>query len=707
MNTRFRYLYSSLGVVASVCAHNLCANIALLLVFFVIPFASFALQSSSTQASAQVGSAVSTIASDKHQRIIDSLSKRIKTHSQDDSVKIALTLELSQEYIGIDAEKAMRVAEEALEMAKNQGLKRSLARSKNAVGVAARIQGLYAVAASLHFDALEISKQMQDEEGIARALHNIGRVYEVQRENGKALEYLRQALVKREELVNLRDIAETMHYMGNCFGNQREFDSAMKYYSRAMLIRREVFDARGIGVLHNNIGWIFRLQQRYDTALTLFQRAFSIFDSLDDTRGKALALDNIGVVYFQQQKYPESIQTLEQALRFAEIAHDRREVNDLYAALANSNEAAGQFREANSFRRLRDALKDSLFNERSAKLVAELNSRYEDEKREQQIKILTMDAEQIKLQRYLWLVMALLGLGAIGFLLYNNRLKARSNERLRQKSAEVAQHAKEVEAINAKMMDVNHELAAAYEEADTLNEHLTNTLQALEFEKANADSLLLNILPAAIAERLKNGELTFAQRYSATTILFADLVGFTQLAASMAPEELVQILSEVFVMFDNVLERNGCEKIKTIGDCYMMASGLPNERPDHAIVAARTAFELLLELNKFNEMFRTDLRLRIGMHTGPVVAGVIGRKKFAFDIWGDTVNIASRMESHGEPNKIHCTEDVYALLNEQFIFEERGQVEIKGRGKMNTYFMIGETKNHTSAELVSPLSIEL
>jgi adenylate cyclase len=640
------------------------------------------------------------------QTLLDSLSKRLNTLSESDSARIPLLIKLSSESNSFDAALGMKYGEKALELAKKLGSPTNIALSKNAVGVSARIQGLYAVAATLHFDALTLSKAQNDEEAIARALHNIGRVYEAQRENDKALEYLRPALQTRENLANLRDIAETMHYMGNCFGNKRQFDSAMKYYARTLLIRQEIYEARGIAVITNNIGWILRLQQRYDTALTLFRQAYAMFDSLEDNRGKALALDNIGVVYFQQKNYTTSIQTLEQALKYAEIAHDRREVNDLYAALANSYEANGTFREANEYRRLRDALKDSLFNERSAKLVAEMSSRYEDEKREQELKILKLDAEQSSLQRTLWAVLALLGVAMIGFLWYNNRAKARANAELQQKQASIEAHSSKVEAMNMKMLDINHELSAAYEQADTLNNHLTDTLQALQFEKANSDGLLLNILPAAIAERLKKGEHSFAQRYSGTTILFADLVGFTQLAASMAPEELVQILSEVFLMFDTVLENNGCEKIKTIGDCYMMASGLPVERPDHAVVAARTAFELLIELNKFNEMFRTELRLRIGMHTGPVVAGVIGKKKFAFDIWGDTVNIASRMESHGEADKIHCTEDVYAALQDKFLFEERGAIEIKGRGSMRTYFLIGEGKDEDERSL-EPMSIEL
>jgi class 3 adenylate cyclase len=138
------------------------------------------------------------------------------------------------------------------------------------------------------------------------------------------------------------------------------------------------------------------------------------------------------------------------------------------------------------------------------------------------------------------------------------------------------------------------------------------------------------------------------------------------------------------------LERHGLEKIKTIGDCYMVASGLPQERPDHAQAAAQAALEMVRELQEFNTMFHTNLQLRVGMHSGAVVAGVIGRKKFAFDLWGDTVNIASRMESHGEPDKVHCSEEMYELLREDFHFEKRGEIAVKGRGSMMTYFLLAK-----------------
>jgi adenylate cyclase len=279
-------------------------------------------------------------------------------------------------------------------------------------------------------------------------------------------------------------------------------------------------------------------------------------------------------------------------------------------------------------------------------------------------------------------------LTTIASLVYTNRMSTQRNEDLGRKQAELEAHSREIEKINAQVLDMNHEIAAAYEQADALNQSLTDTLQALQFEKTNSDALLLNILPASIAERLKNGEYMFAQRYAGASVFFADIVGFTPFTASMAPEELVQILSEIFVRFDNILEKYAIEKIKTMGDCYMVASGLPQERDDHLEIAAHAALAMIQEIHEFNTLFATSLNIHIGLHTGPVVAGVIGKKKFAFDLWGDTVNIASRMESHGVAGRVHCTEAVYKALKGIFTFEARGEIEVKGRGFMHTYLLI-------------------
>ena len=212
---------------------------------------------------------------------------------------------------------------------------------------------------------------------------------------------------------------------------------------------------------------------------------------------------------------------------------------------------------------------------------------------------------------------------------------------------------------------------------------LTSILNRLSAERRRAESLLLNVLPAVIAVELKeHGEIK-ARRFDSVSVLFADVVGFTPMTASMEPEETVDRLNVIFTHFDTLADRYGCEKIRTIGDGYMVAAGVPVPKDDHAHALAAMALDMLdyIEDGPF--------RLRIGIDTGPVVAGVIGTRKFQYDVWGDTVNTASRMESHGEPNRIHVTESVRAVLADRYQFQPRGTISVKGKGEMETFFLLG------------------
>lgn len=221
-----------------------------------------------------------------------------------------------------------------------------------------------------------------------------------------------------------------------------------------------------------------------------------------------------------------------------------------------------------------------------------------------------------------------------------------------------------------------------------------NFLQRLiiEREEDRSNALLLNVLPAPIAERLKRGEQV-ADFHPAVSILFVDIVGFTPLAARLAPAAVVGLLNTIFSAFDELTEAHTLEKIKTIGDAYMVVAGLPVPRADHARVLADLALEMLAMVGEITPAAGEPLQIRIGIHSGPVVAGVIGWRKFAFDLWGDTVNIASRMESHGRPGKIQVTEVVYEHLKDGYLFEDRGDLEIKGKGKLHVYWLLG--KNQT------------
>ena len=213
--------------------------------------------------------------------------------------------------------------------------------------------------------------------------------------------------------------------------------------------------------------------------------------------------------------------------------------------------------------------------------------------------------------------------------------------------------------------------------------------QLLERERQRSEALLLNILPPAIALRLKADEQTIADGYEQVTVLFSDLVGFTPLSATVSPRELVAILDEIVRAFDTLCDEFGLEKIKTIGDAYMVAAGLPTPRPDHADAVAAFALRMCETLAAIEARHQRGLQLRVGVHTGPIVAGVIGHRKFAYDLWGDTVNVAARMESHGIPGRVQISAATREALGDRFVVEERGTIEVKGKGAMAAFLLVG------------------
>jgi class 3 adenylate cyclase len=209
----------------------------------------------------------------------------------------------------------------------------------------------------------------------------------------------------------------------------------------------------------------------------------------------------------------------------------------------------------------------------------------------------------------------------------------------------------------------------------------------LEQEKARSETLLLNILPLSIVNRMRNGEMVIADSVAEATILFCDLVGFTTLSAELTAGRIIDFLSRIFSAFDSLAAEHGVEKIKTIGDAYMVAAGIPEAQSDHADRIAALAPRMLEAVSAIAEAAELKVQARIGIHTGPITAGVIGTHKFVYDVWGDTVNTASRMESHSLPGRIQISAATRAALVDRFNLERRGMIEIKGKGIMETYFL--------------------
>ncbi len=258
----------------------------------------------------------------------------------------------------------------------------------------------------------------------------------------------------------------------------------------------------------------------------------------------------------------------------------------------------------------------------------------------------------------------------------------------------------EKKRAEAEIARKNEELQASRELIRRQRDELQCLYDKVIAEQKLSERLLLNLLPHTIAERLKvRPELmassipdVIADRFPEVTVLFADLVAFSQLASSMDPERLVSLLNEIFTEFDTLADKRGLEKIKTIGDSYMAAAGLPEPASDHAVRAADMALDMIDALERFNHRNGYGLRMRIGINSGPVVAGVIGKRKFIYDLWGDVVNIASRMESEGVAGRIQVAEATWQRLGQSFLLEERGRIAAKGVGALRTWFLVGRAQ---------------
>ena len=222
---------------------------------------------------------------------------------------------------------------------------------------------------------------------------------------------------------------------------------------------------------------------------------------------------------------------------------------------------------------------------------------------------------------------------------------------------------------------------------------LERSLADLTREREKSERLLRNILPDTIAERLKNNVSTIAESFSSVSVLFADLCGFTTFSERVDASQLVDLLDDIFSAFDHLANAYGVEKIKTIGDAYMAVAGLPEARDDHAEAVAGMGLGMLEAFRGVMRNRGLSMEVRIGIHSGPVVAGVIGKHKFSYDLWGDTVNTASRMESHGEPSRVHVSQATYTLLKERYRFTDRGEMQIKGKGMQQTYFLLGRNES--------------
>ncbi len=518
-------------------------------------------------------------------------------------------------------------------------------------------QGDYVRAIQNLTQSLQIKEKLEDTFGMVNALSNIGAIYRSDGNHEKALEYFLKSLELAEELDNPAMIANALNSIGVTYkdkgddafakkdssnGNQM-FSHALVNYQRSLTIQEEVADYRGMARTLNNIGNLLNHQGNFDEALEQHNRSLEINRQIQDQSGIAVSLSNIASIYGKTGRMQQAIGNSQQAL---EIGHRLGVVTierDAAEALYRLYSETGQYKDALLMHERYLLLRDSIKSEENQKEIMHQRFKYDFDKKEALI-----EAEQEK----------------------KNALNA---EQLRRKNLE------------------RNSFIGGFGIMLLLAGLFFFQRMRIAREKKRSDELLLNILPEETARELKSKGFAEAQYFEDVTVLFTDFVGFTELSAQMNPSELVDEINESFSAYDKIMSKYGIEKIKTIGDAYMAAGGLPTPNSTHV----RNVVDAALEIRDFmlhNEEIRKAegkpfFKVRIGIHTGPVVAGIVGIKKFQYDIWGDTVNTASRMESSGESGKINLSASTYERIKEFYHFEYRGEVAAKGKGKIGMYFV--------------------
>ncbi len=604
-----------------------------------------------------------------------------------DSIKVETLLNQSRDFMSTSADSAFGYAEKAVQFAAEADYKSGQALAVKTLGNIRYVQGNYIEAIQYWQESLSLYDTIGDKTGVSTILSNIGVVYYNQGDKLKALDYyLRSLKVAEENKLKLRE-AIALNNLGTVYhDNPETHDKALDYFIKALPMLEELGDRDAYGTTATNLGEIYTARNDEKTALLYFEKALKAFD---DSISMSYTLNKMGNLYFQKKNLEQAIRyhlqaynitlKLDAKLEMAEsligLADAYREQGFLKTAISNYQQAELFAKETNSFAQLENiynglsisfkqeedypnalkyqhlyaSVKDSIYNAASDQKLSRLIFNFEIEKKENEIDLLTKDKalKELEIARQKFAknasLIGLLLIIAIAAMLYRNyRMKVKTNAILDRKNEEI-------------------------------------------------ERLLLNILPGEVANELKTYGMATPKYFEQASVLFTDFKSFTKMADVLSPQELVAELNECFMAFDDIVSKHSLEKIKTIGDSYMCAGGIPKADPAHIRNIVKAAFAILHYMEAWNkkrvEKQLAPWELRIGIHAGPVVAGVVGKTKYAYDIWGSTVNIASRMESNGEPGQVNVSEYVYELIKEDYPCTYRGKITAKNIGEIDMYFV--------------------
>jgi class 3 adenylate cyclase/tetratricopeptide (TPR) repeat protein len=580
---------------------------------------------------------------------IDSLESLL-IKANEDTNKIILLNSLSYAYYNISPEEGAGYATEGLALARKLKWKAGEAMSCNNLGINYKAKADYPQALRYYLDALAINEQLNNKKSIAGNLANISNVYQNQGDYPKAKENLLKALKINQEIGNKKGIANNLENLSNLFDREDDFAKALAYSQKALDINKELGNKNDIATTLGNIGTIYSSMNDFGQSLAYSFMALRQFTESGNKNGRAFCLGNIGEVYYAIARRPDGVVKpdslisknrrvdLQQAVLYLTRAIEAsRETGFLKGVmkfsktLSKAYSLSGEDKKALvAFQQYVD-IHDSIFSADNNKQMKLLENRHDKELKDRELLNSKLDAERKQKNMYIFM-------GGMAVLLV--------------------------------------------------------VLAFLWKERKKSESLLLNILPAKIAGRLKMKEHPIADHFKNVSIMFIDMAGFTEFAEARPPKETVGVLNDIFTHFDALAEKHGLEKIKTIGDCYMAVSGVPEPTANHAVAATAMAVEIKETMKDYVTKDGTALHFRIGLDCGPVVAGVIGKKKFIYDLWGDAVNTASRMEMTGIAGEIHCTDNFKIELENTtsreklaITFVNRGMVEVKSKGQMQTWLI--------------------
>lgn len=580
----------------------------------------------------------------------DSLLRRLPTIG-DDTIGVRLLVDLSYSYGFSDADEGLRYGRRALSLARRIEWRKGEGLALNELGSNHFNKGSYPTALDYFFKALRIFEELGDRRFISKSTGNIGLVYANQGGYTKALEYYFKSLEAARSVGYKPQELTTTGNIGGAYYSQGAYSEALRYMHMALTIAEDMNDRRGVMFQLSNIGNVYGDLGNYPQALESYFQALNIAEQEHDLQIAAANEGNIGETFLDIARDTSTAMTpagraaninkaithLEKGVALARKVGFNEAVIDFLHTLSEAYAAQGAYNASLKTFQQSTALKDSTFNLQNNKLIADLETKRAVELKDKDIQIAKLAVAKKRNERYAYIGGIALLLAILSILFRNYRKQ---------------QH--------------------------------TNAL--LSKEKARSDDLLRNILPAEVAEELKETGGAHARQYEVVSVLFTDFVNFTGAAQQLSPKALVQELHECFTAFDAIMERAGLEKIKTIGDAYMAVCGLPNHDPQHAIKSIQAGLEIL----QFVEQRRSKqpaFEIRIGINSGPVVAGIVGVKKFAYDIWGDTVNTAARMEQHGIAGAINISRSTYDLVKDGYRCDYRGRITAKHKGEVEMYLV--------------------